>query len=368
MNTNEIQNIIQEANNRGGGLILNMDEKPAAVVLTIERYNQLLLGQTKTILVTGGAGYIGAHVVKELIKSGYLVVVVDNLSSGKKENIPDSCIFVEGDINNKEILRSIFSSYKIFGVMHFAASIEVEESVRDPQKYFKNNTQNTEILLETMLEFGVNKIIFSSTAAVYGNQEQIPIKETARLQPNNPYGYSKLLAERVIKYYSNFLGIKAIIFRYFNACGCDFDGQIQATHTTHLIPLVLKTALGKTSEIKVYGNDYNTKDGTCLRDYVHVLDISKAHVLALNNFLEGDNFKVYNIGTGKGCSVLEVINKTSEVLNKIIPMQMAPRRPGDAEATVADNSKITNELGFMPQYSDLDTIINTTLVQINKHK
>ncbi len=385
MDTTYLKEIIDEAIQRGGGLMVNMDGKPAAVVMTVEKYNQIVSGaqnpavgpqtavlepkpekedyhsnNNKKILVTGGAGYIGAHAVRELIKTGYEVVIIDNLSSGKRENIHPGAKFVEGDISDYSLLKDIFTSEKIYAVMHFAASIEVEESVREPQKYLQNNTLSTANLLAAMSEFGVNKIIFSSTAAVYGNQDIMPIEETAKVQPNNPYGYSKLLAERVIKYYSHFANFQAVIFRYFNACGCDFDGSIIPTHQSHLIPLVMEVAAKKRPEIKVYGNDYDTSDGTCVRDYVHVLDIARAHTVALEKMEGVENYRIFNIGTGRGFSVLEVIGKAAEVLNKIIPMEIAPRREGDAVVTIADNAKIKQELGFELQFSDLETIIKTS--------
>jgi UDP-glucose 4-epimerase len=386
MDKTYLQNLIEEAKSRGGGLIVNQDNKPAAVVMTVEKYNELLVkagvqqnGQVETqnemeedfhsnnnkkILVTGGAGYIGSHVVRELVKSGYEVIVIDNLSSGKREHVPSEVKFVEGDLADTNLLRDIFASENIYAVMHFAASLEVEESVREPQKYLQNNALNTANLLQVMAEFNVKKFIFSSTAAVYGNQEISPIQETAKVQPNNPYGYSKLLSERIIKYYCHFMDFHAVIFRYFNACGADFDGTIKPTHDSHLIPIVIEAAMGKRSFINVYGSDYSTADGTCVRDYVHVLDIARAHVLVLDKMDHVENYRIYNIGTGTGSSVLEIINQASQILNKPIPMESAPRRAGDSVVTVADNAKIKQDLGFELEYSDLRTIIKTTWHQM----
>jgi UDP-glucose 4-epimerase len=353
----------------------------------VEKYNQLLNGENSgvleaapislpasdqrslafqkkpKILVTGGAGYIGAHLARVLLKAGYEVVVFDNLSTGKRENVPAGAVFIEGDLADVNLLRDLFAATEFDAVMHMAASIEVEESVRFPEKYLENNTINTAKLLSVMAEAGVRKIIFSSTAAVYGEQEKIPITEKAQVHPNNPYGYSKLLAEKVIKYYSAYQDFKAIVFRYFNACGCDFDGQIQATHSSHLIPIVLDVAKGNRPYVLVNGDDYSTVDGTCVRDYVHVLDIAEAHVKALEKLDTGENFRIVNIGTGRGCSVKEVINNTSEIINRIIPMEIGSRRPGDAPATVADNTKLKRELGYEPKYSDLETIISTSWKQ-----
>jgi len=383
-----LENLISEAHNRGGGLILSQGGRPAAVVMTVDKYNEILTSNqvqvtsnmTKTmpeeadfhsnnnkkILVTGGAGYIGSHTVRELLKNGYEVLVIDNLSSGKLQNIPEAAQFLEGDLADTNFLKDVFASERIYAVMHFAASIEVEESVREPQKYLHNNTLNTANLLGVMSEFGVKKFIFSSTAAVYGEQEVMPINEHAKLQPNNPYGYSKLLAERIIKYYCHFAGLQSIIFRYFNACGCDFDGAIRPTHQSHLIPIVMETAMGTRPALKVYGNDYETADGTAVRDYVHVLDIARAHVLALEKLGSFESYEIYNIGTGNGKSVMEVVNTTKKVLGKGIPTEFAPRRAGDAPTTVADNSKIKNELGFELEYSDLETIIKTSWNQMSR--
>ncbi|MDE2311524.1 MAG: UDP-glucose 4-epimerase GalE [Patescibacteria group bacterium] len=378
-----LQELIWEAQSRGGGLILNVDNQPAAVVLTVDKYNELLnhaaadpvapaarsqyaMNMDKPkILVTGGAGYIGGHLVKQLCDANYEVSVIDNLSTGKRENVDSRAKFVEGDLADENLLRDVLTANGIGAVFHMAASIEVEESVRQPDKYFNNNVVNTAKLLLAMQETGVKKIIFSSSAAVYGEQEQQPISETAKLRPNNPYGHTKMLGEKLIRYFCQHAGMRSVVFRYFNACGCDFDGKIKPTHESHLIPIVLGVAAGKRPAITVYGDDYNTTDGTCLRDYVHVLDICHAHLLALPALDQGDSFKIYNIGTGKGLSVKEIINGASETLNKIIPMEIGTRRAGDAPATVADNTKISRELDFSCEYSDLPTIINTSWKQIN---
>lgn len=376
MDTQYLKELIEEVKNRGGGVVLNYQDKPAVVVLDVEKYNNLLsrtlndlkpevegrlsknLSQPKIkVLVTGGAGYIGAHVVWELLKSGYEPVVLDNLSTGKQENLLTGVRFVEGDLSDINLLKDLFAQEQFDAVMHFAASIEVEESVREPEKYLFNNTQNTALLLSVMKEYGCKKIIFSSTASVYGSQNQIPIPEQAKLSPASPYGLSKLLAERVIKYYSQFLGIQAVVFRYFNACGFSSEIKVSATHESHLIPIVLEVAKGIRPSIMVYGNDYNTFDGTCVRDYVHVVDIARAHVLALQKMDGLEDFEIFNIGTGRGTSVLEIINKASEVLNRIIPMQKGSRRPGDSQESVADNSKAKIKLNFLPQHSDLENII-----------
>ncbi len=366
--------------------MLNFQDKPAVVVSTVDRYNQLLnQAQTtsinesqggdaqpktaseeplplisKKVLVTGGAGYIGGHLVRELIKDGFSVVVLDNLSTGKRENLDPKAVFIEGDLADTNLLADVFSANQFEAVFHMAASLEVEESVKEPAKYFNNNLKHTIKLLEAMSQAGVKRIIFSSTAAVYGQAPVIPITENSPLHPNNPYGSSKLLAERAIKFYCEYLGLQAVIFRYFNACGFDPAARILTTHQSHLIYKVIQVAKGSQSQLQVFGNDYETLDGTCVRDYVHVLDIVRPHILALQKMDGGKNFEIFNIGTGKGSSVDQVINCASEVLNRIIPMEMAPRRPGDAPVTVADNHKLLNELGYELKFSGLENIISTS--------
>jgi UDP-glucose 4-epimerase len=379
MDNNYLQELISETQHRGGGLLLNLDDKPALVVLTVERYNQLLnrqdIGESalptaflsskistskRKVLVTGGAGYIGGHLVRELVKGGFEVVVLDNLSTGKKDNIDPKALFIEGDLNNGQLLRDIFLNNQFEAVFHMAASLEVEESVKEPGKYFENNVGNTVKLLNAMNEGGVKKIIFSSTAAVYGEPETVPITENSPLRPNNPYGSSKLLAERVIKYYCEYLGFQAVVFRYFNACGFDVLARILPTHQSHLIYNVMLVAKGSKPQLQVYGKDYQTFDGTCIRDYVHVLDIVLPHIVALDKLKEGKKFDIYNIGTGRGFSVEQVVNCASEVLNKIIPMEIAPKRPGDSPITVADNAKLLNDLGYELSFSSLENMLKTS--------
>lgn len=368
-------------------MLLNFNNKPAVVVLTVDKYNQLLNNTSaaasvspavervpaapkggRQVLVTGGAGYIGAHLVRQLLAAGFKVTVIDNLSSGRREHVPAEVTFVEGDLGDLNLLRDLFASANFEAVFHMAASIEVEESVREPQKYFENNVMNTTRLLVAMNEAGVKNIIFSSTAAVYGEPKTVPIKEDAELRPGNPYGATKELCEQLIKYFCENSGMRAIVFRYFNACGFDYDGTIHPTHHTHLIPLVMEAAAGQRPYLEVFGTDYDTFDGTCVRDYVHVLDIAAAHVIALDKIDDGENFRVYNIGTGHGLSVKQIINSASEILNRIIPMEIGPRRAGDPAALVADNAKISQDFGFQPIHSDVATIINTSWNQIAKNK
>lgn len=388
MDNQYLLDLIKEVNSHEGGVVLNMDGKPEAVVLSLGKYNELIQkseilkmksekdreeiqnikeiksGAKDTVLVTGGAGYIGAHAVEELIRNGHEVVVVDNLSCGKRENVHEKAHFFEGDLGDVNFMRDIFAVHKIGAVMHFAASIEVAESVKQPVKYLQNNLVNTINLLNVMLEFEVKNIIFSSTCAVYGMHDSSKIKETDLVRPINPYGYSKLMAEKAIKYYSQYLGFKGIVFRYFNAAGCGADGKIKPTHKSHIIDNVLETALGNKACVEVYGNTHETFDGTGVRDYVHVCDIAKAHLEALRYFTEP--FQVFNIGTGKGFSVLEIISTASEVLNKIIPMEIKDKRAGDAAMLVADNKKILETWGFKPAQSSMENIIQTAWRQKSK--
>jgi|SRR3989344_57126 len=379
MDNSYLQELINEAKARDGGLILNLNGRPEVVVLTVEKYNQLISESAnqrlseqadqansfkpKTILVTGGAGYIGSHLTRELLKQGHKVVVLDNLSSGKRENVPDEAVFVEGDLADVNLLRDLFAANNFDAVMHMAASIEVEESVNNPQKYFENNAVNTAKLLSVMNEANVKKIIFSSTCAVFGDQAGELFGETAPVKPNNPYGFSKAMAEKSIKYYCQFVGFDAAVLRYFNAGGSSLEAEIKPTHVSHLLPIIFEVAAGLRPYITINGNDYQTPDGTCVRDFVHVLDIAGAHLKALDYLASHSGFHIFNIGTGSGASVLQMINATAEVLNKMIPMEIGPRRAGDAAMLIADNSKMVNELGYRLEYSDLPTIISSSWAQ-----
>lgn len=312
------------------------------------------------ILVTGGAGYIGAHVVRELQRKQHEILVVDNLSAGKRENLAPEITLIPADFGDESTLDQIFSQYQIDVVIHMAASIEVGESMDRPIDYLDNNTIKTHSLLKAMATHGVQKIIFSSTAAVYGIQDQMPIPESANPNPADAYGYSKLLTEQLINFYNRYTGLQAIIFRYFNACGSDFDKQIYSTHRSHLIPYIMDVVAGKQQELVVLGSDYATKDGTGVRDYVHVLDIARAHVVALDHFVRHQHVSVFNIGTGNGFSVLDVVQAARQLTHHPIPIKYGPRRKGDAPITVADNSKIKNHLNFELKHSDLKTILETS--------
>ncbi len=312
------------------------------------------------VLVTGGAGYIGSHVVKLLGEKGYEILIVDNLSTGHKEALLYGDLAVL-DLKDKDSLIRLFEDFLPDAVMHFAAAIEVAESVEKPLKYYKNNTVSTLTLLEVMLDKGVDKFIFSSTAAVYGIPEKVPIKESSYLNPINPYGRSKLFVEQILRDFSSAYGFKYVSLRYFNAAGADPEGKIGESHEpeTHLIPLILKTAKGERESIKIFGTDYPTPDGTAVRDYIHVLDLAEAHILALEYLLEGGESSVFNLGYGHGYSVKEVIETVKKVTGVNFPVEEADRRPGDPPVLVADSTKIKEELNWEPKYDDLEFIIKT---------
>jgi UDP-glucose 4-epimerase len=314
------------------------------------------------ILVTGGAGYLGVHVVRQLLQNNHRVVVVDHFSTLKKrEALPLEVIAVKGDVGDASLLAKTLVDNKIDIVVHMAASIKVGESMEKPIPYLENNTTNTDILIKTMLSVGVNKLIFSSTATVYGYQDIVPIYENASVNPISPYGYSKLAAEQLINFYNRYSGLDAIIFRYFNACGSDFDKVIYPVHETHLIANIMDVVHGKQPELVIYGGDYPTPDGTCIRDYVHVLDIARAHVIGIDYFeRRHPHVSLFNVGTGSGYSNLEVVKAAREVTGHPIPVKIGPRRPGDIPISVADTNKIIRELHFGVQHSDLKTILETS--------
>lgn len=315
------------------------------------------------ILVTGGAGYIGAHAVRKLLEAGHQVTVIDDFSTGKKSNLPDSITLIEGDFGDSKLLEKTFAKNpSIDAVMHFAASIDLNESIKKPLEYFENNTLKTANLIQTMLKAGVKKLIFSSTAAVYGNQKSMPIAETAIGENLSPYGLSKLLVEQIIQAYAQSAGLQAVIFRYFNAVGSDFDKQIFSNHSTGLIPQVIDVAAGRAPNLTIYGTDFDTIDGTGVRDYVHVLDIARAHVTALGYLNKPgiENVKIFNIGTGTGWSVKQVVSAVERITGKSVSLQIADRRPVDVAIAVADNTKIRSELDFELKHSDLETLIQTS--------
>lgn len=312
------------------------------------------------ILVIGGAGYIGSHVVKELVKSKE-VVILDNLSTGHRWAIDERAVFVEGDLGSQEVLKSIFSEYSIDAVMHFAASSLVGESVTNPMKYYMNNVSSTLTLLNTMLAFNINKFIFSSTAATYGIPDVDIITEEAVTNPINPYGQSKLMVEHILSDLGNATDLKYVVLRYFNAAGAIESGEIGEEHDpeTHLIPIILQHLLGQREQISIFGSDYDTEDGTCIRDYIHVTDLANAHIIALETLLAGTkDTATYNLGNGLGYSVKEVVEMCEKVAGKKANVVMSERRAGDPARLVASSDKIYRELGWKTEYS-LEKIIST---------
>jgi len=318
------------------------------------------MSKEKTILVTGGAGYIGSMAVKVLKEQGYRPVIFDNLVYGHQEFI-GSTPFYEGDLASCEDLREVFQSETIDAVMHFAAYAYVGESVEDPRKYYQNNAVGAMNLLNVMLESNVKYFIFSSTCATFGNPEKVPMSEDHIQNPVNPYGFTKFIIERMLQDYEKAYGMKSCILRYFNAAGADPEGEVGEDHNpeTHLIPLILDVAVGRKEAIQIYGTDYPTPDGTCIRDYIHVHDLAMAHVLALEKLQKENKSEHFNLGNGKGFSVREVIQVAEEVIGKKIPIKETERRPGDPAELVSDSQKAFQVLGWKPQYNDLRAIIET---------
>ena len=312
------------------------------------------------ILVVGGAGYIGSHMIKRFQNTDHQIDVLDNLSTGFKENSQNYKLHI-CDLSNKKQVHKILKENKYEMVMHFASSINVEESYDHPMKYYENNVINTLNLLECMIDLKILNFIFSSTAAVYGEPESIPIKEEQNLSPINPYGKTKSVVENILSDYDKSYGLKYISLRYFNACGAHIDGTIGERHNpeTHLIPLILQTASGRRNNFKIYGDDYKTKDGTCVRDYIHVMDIAEAHLLSSEKLIQSQSSDIYNIGNKQGYSVREIIDMVEEITQIKIPYKISEKRKGDPAELIADNSKITEKLNWRAKYSDLNTIINT---------
>ena len=312
------------------------------------------------VLVTGGAGYIGSHVVQLLTERGYQVVVFDNLIKGNRGAVHPDARLIIGDLHDRSALAAAFEAHQFDGIMHFASQILVSESMEQPFDYLRDNLYTIINVLECASWHDVKRFILSSTANLYDQPHRVPIDESERLNPGSIYGESKYMAERLLTWMDRLYGIKYCCLRYFNACGAHPDGHIGEAHhpESHLIPLVLQVALGQREAIEIYGTDYDTPDGTCIRDYVHVLDLARAHILALEALADGES-RVYNLGSGSGYSVHEVIESARKVTGCAIPTIEAPRRPGDLPVLVADSEKIGRELGWETDYNNLDTIIQT---------
>lgn len=314
-----------------------------------------------TILVTGGAGYIGTHAVLSLQQAGYNVIVLDNLVYGHRELVEEvlKVKLVVGDTNDRALLDNLFATHEIAAVMHFAAYAYVGESVSDPAKYYRNNVIGTLTLLEAMLAADIKKFVFSSTCATYGVPKTVPIPEEHPQSPINPYGMSKLMVEQMLADFDTAYGFKSVRFRYFNAAGADPQGRLGEDHNpeTHLIPLVLQASLGKRDSISVFGTDYPTPDGTCVRDYIHVTDLASAHVLGLDYLLKGGDSQVFNLGNGSGFSVKQVITAAEAVTGRTIKVVECDRRPGDPPALVGSSEKARSLLGWQSQYADLQPIL-----------
>ncbi|RFU62104.1 UDP-glucose 4-epimerase GalE [Peribacillus glennii] len=312
------------------------------------------------ILVTGGAGYIGSHTVLELVNQGEEVVVIDNLQTGHQQAVRGAA-FYTGDLCNRSFLDSVFETHTIEAVIHFAASSLVGESVQNPLLYYENNVIASHNLVSALLAHGVKKMVFSSTAAAYGEPKQIPVQEGEITNPTNPYGETKLAMEKMFRWCDQAYGLKSVSLRYFNAAGAHPEGIIGEDHTpeSHLIPIILQVALGQRESISIFGDDYPTKDGTCIRDYIHVMDLANAHWLALEHLRKNNLSDVFNLGNGTGFSVKEVIQTAREVTGLPIPETISARRAGDPAVLIASSKKAQTALGWKPKYNDLKTIIQT---------
>ena len=321
------------------------------------------------VLILGGAGYIGSHTVYEFLDRNLDVVVADNLQSGHIEALHPDAKFYQGDIRDKDFLDNLFKKENIDSIIHFAANSLVGESMQDPLKYYDNNLYGTMVLLKSMVENNVKKIVFSSTAATYGEPENIPILETDKTNPTNTYGETKLSMEKMFKWVSLAHGVNFVSLRYFNACGAHKSGKIGEDHSpeTHLIPIVLQVANKKRQSVNIFGNDYQTPDGTCIRDYIHVSDLAVAHYLALEYLNKGGKSDIFNLGNGVGFSVKEVIDASREVTGDKIPAIVSKRREGDPKTLIASSDKVRNILGWQPKYTDLKEIIQTAWMWHKNH-
>ena len=311
------------------------------------------------ILVTGGAGYIGSHATYLLIERGYDVVVVDNLSTGHREAVHEKAKFYQGDIGDYKFISNILKEEEIDGVIHFAAFSLVGESMENPYKYYENNVGKTNSLLKAIIDSGVKNIVFSSTAATYGEPKTIPILETDDTKPTNVYGETKLSMEKMIRWYNKAYGLNYVCLRYFNVAGAHPSGKIGEAHNpeTHLIPIILQVASGRREKINVYGNDYDTKDGTCIRDYIHVVDLVDAHIKAIEYLFKGAESDVFNLGSGEGFTVYEMIEAARKVTGHEIPLEVTERRAGDPAKLIASSTKAREILGWKPQFEDINIMI-----------
>jgi UDP-glucose 4-epimerase/UDP-arabinose 4-epimerase len=315
---------------------------------------------TEAVLVAGGAGYIGAHTCKALHEAGYLPVTLDNLVTGYEAAVKWGPL-IKADLRDREAILRAIQTYDIKSAIHFAAFSLVGESTRDPAKYYDNNVGAAVAFTSALIEGGVQSLVFSSTAAAYGIPQTTPIPETHPLSPINPYGGSKIAFEQALHWLSQAHPLRYTVLRYFNAAGADFDGEIGESHVpeTHLIPLICQAALGTGKPLTVFGTDYDTKDGTCIRDYIHVVDLGDAHVRAVKRLLEGGENRIFNVGAGEGVTVLDMLQTAERVLGRPVPHSFGPRREGDPVSLVADTTRIRAELAWTPQYSDLETLIRT---------
>ncbi|MFR4286871.1 MAG: UDP-glucose 4-epimerase GalE [Enterococcus italicus] len=314
-----------------------------------------------TILVLGGAGYIGSHAVDQFITAGFDVAVVDNLLTGHRKAVHPAARFYEGDIRNKAFMQSVFKKESIEGVIHFAASSLVGESMERPLLYFDNNVYGTLVTLEVMHEYGVKRIVFSSTAATYGEPNETPITENMPASPKNPYGESKRMMENMMRWCDEAYGIRYVALRYFNVAGAKLDHSIGEDHTTetHLVPLLLQTALGQRESFTIFGEDYPTKDGTCVRDYVHVVDLIQAHLKAYDYLVNDGKSDAFNLGSNEGFSVKEMLTAARQITGKEIPVKVGPRRAGDPAVLVASPQKAKTILGWTPEYTTIETIFSS---------
>lgn len=311
------------------------------------------------LLVTGGAGYIGSVVAEQLLAAGHQVTIIDNLSRGHRQAVPRGAALVVADLSDKENLVSLFRAHSFDGVLHFAAFIEAGESMRSPETFFRNNTANALSVLEAMLAARVNRFVFSSTAALYGNPARTPIREEDALRPTNAYGESKLLVERMLEWFHRIHGLRYASLRYFNAAGAAAPDRGEAHQPeTHLVPRLMNVALGRQKHIEIFGTDYATSDGTCVRDYIHVSDLAAAHLLALDA-LDRSSQLIYNLGNGHGFTVREVIDGVRRVTGRPIPVVKSPRREGDPAVLIASSEKIRKELRWQPQFPELDVILDS---------